>query len=440
MTATAREGIGGGLSPRRYAISAIVLHWSIAALLLFQVSLGWRLEDLPKGVARFSGYQFHKSVGFLILGLSLARLIVRLVARRPAPAAGTPAVRLLVKVVHVLLYAVMILGPLSGWIMVSASKVRMHTMFFGAFPIPNLPVGAGWHMPAETVHGSLGLVTLGLFALHVAGALRHHLQGDALLERMIPLASRRGLTIGAAVALAGAVAAMVLAQVWPFGAAAAPAPTPTASVEPGAQASQDAEPEDASNDALASGARPVPASPSVGALASVAAQAPDLAFWQVAPGGKLGFRATYSGEDIAGAFSRWDARIRFSPDDLTHSSLRVTIDPASVNSGDTQRDDMLKSDSFFGAAAHPRAVYTASRFRQQSPGHYVAEGTLSLGGKIRPVPLAFVLAINGASARAHGTATLSRTAFGVGTGEWSSTDALLDAVTVDFDFKAIRQS
>lgn len=439
MTATAREGTGGGLSPRRYAFSAIVLHWSIAALLLFQVSLGWRLEDLPKGMARFSGYQFHKSVGFLILGLSLARLIVRLVARRPAPAAGTPAVRLLVKVVHVLLYAVMILGPLSGWIMVSASKIRMHTMFFGAFPIPNLPVGAGWHMPAETVHGSLGLVTLGLFALHVAGALRHHLQGDRLLERMIPLASRRGLTIGAGLALAGAAAAMVLAQVWPFGASVAPAPA--ASAEPDGQASASAEPEDASADALAAGPEASAASVQApGAEASAGAQAPQLAAWQVAPGGKLGFRATYSGEAIIGGFSRWDARIRFSPDDLAHSSLRVTIDPASVNSGDGQRDDMLKGDAFFGTASHPRAIYTASRFRQQSPGHYVAEGTLSLGGKIRPVPLAFVLVINGASARAHGTATLSRTAFGVGTGEWSSTDALLDAVTVDFDFKATRQS
>jgi cytochrome b561 len=94
-----------------------------------------------QGHGQLAGYQFHKSVGFLILALSLARLIVRLVARRPAPAEGSPAVKLLVKVVHVLLYAIMIVGPLSGWIMVSTSKIRMQTMVFGTLPVPNLPVG-----------------------------------------------------------------------------------------------------------------------------------------------------------------------------------------------------------------------------------------------------------------------------------------------------------
>jgi polyisoprenoid-binding protein YceI len=87
---------------------------------------------------------------------------------------------------------------------------------------------------------------------------------------------------------------------------------------------------------------------------------------------------------------------------------------------------------------HPQAIYTASRFRAQSPGRYVAEGTLSLGGKIRPVPLAFVLTIDGDRATAHGTAALSRTAFGIGTGEWGGTDTLLDNVTVDFALKAKR--
>lgn len=424
-----------GLSPRRYALSAIVLHWAIAALLLFQVSLGWRLEDLPKGTAQFAGYQFHKSVGFLILALSLARLAVRLLARRPAPADGSPAVKLLVKVVHVLLYAIMIVGPLSGWIMVSTSKIRMQTMVFGTLPVPNLPVGQGWHEGAETIHGALGLVTITLFVLHVAGALRHHVMGDNLLARMIPAATRRGLTIGAVVALAGSVGAMALAKVWPFG-GPEPAPGAAASAEPSAAA------DDGDADEAASAAPQDQASaavPAADASAGATADAKGAVAWQLAPGGRLGFHATYSGDAINGSFGRWDARIRFSPDDLAHSSLRATIDLASVSSGDAQRDDMLKGDNFFATAAHPQAIYTASRFRAQSPGHYVAEGTLSLAGKIRPVPLAFVLTIDGNRANAHGTATLSRTAFGVGTGEWGSTDTLLDNVTVDFTLKATRQ-
>ncbi|MFD2782209.1 cytochrome b/b6 domain-containing protein [Novosphingobium pokkalii] len=428
------ETFSQGLSPKRYALSAIVLHWAIAALLLFQVSLGWRLEDLPKGTASFAGYQFHKSVGFLILALSLARLIVRLVARRPAPAEGSPAVKLLVKVVHVLLYAIMIVGPLSGWIMVSTSKIRMQTMVFGTLPVPNLPVGHAWHEPAESIHGALGLVTLALFVLHVAGALRHHIMGDDLLGRMIPAVTRRGLTIGAIVALLGSVGAFALARVWSFGGSApAPAVEASASAEPDDDASTSAMDAPAAT-AAADGA----ASPAADASSAADAAKTGAVAWQLVPGGRLGFHATYSGDAINGSFGRWDARIVFSPDDLAHSSLRATIDLASVASGDAQRDDMLKGDNFFATAAHPQAIYTASRFRAQSPGRYVAEGTLSLGGKIRPVPLAFVLTIDGDRATAHGTAALSRTAFGIGTGEWGGTDTLLDNVTVDFALKAKR--
>lgn len=423
-----KQTLAEGMTPRRYATSAIVLHWAIAALLLFQVSLGWRLEDLPAGTARFAGYQFHKSVGFLILALSLARLAIRLVAKRPPAAEGTPAVKLLVKVVHVLLYAVMIVGPLSGWIMVSASKIRMQTMVFGQLPVPNLPVGAGWHEGAEVIHGALGLVTVALFVLHVAGALRHHIAGDDLIGRMIPARTRRGLTIGTVAALVAMVAMFPLARVWPFG-KAAPAPVARASADPAPEpsapvvdASASAAPDDAAS-----------AAPLADASAASAGQAVD---WQVAPGGKLGFHATYSGDAINGSFARWDARIRFAPEDLAHSSLRVVIDLGSVSSGDAQRDDMLKGDGFFATAGHPQAIYTASRIRAQSPGRYVAEGTLSLNGKIRPVPLAFVLKIDGTRATTTGTATLSRTAFGVGTGEWGGTDTLLDKVTVDFAFKA----
>ena len=47
------------LRPERYSALAIALHWAIALMLLFQIGLGWALEDLPKGVAQFAGYQFH---------------------------------------------------------------------------------------------------------------------------------------------------------------------------------------------------------------------------------------------------------------------------------------------------------------------------------------------------------------------------------------------
>ncbi|MEL0210519.1 MAG: cytochrome b/b6 domain-containing protein, partial [Novosphingobium sp.] len=136
------------LRPERYSAIAIALHWAIALLLLFQIGLGWALEDLPKGAVQFAGYQFHKSVGITILLLSLARLVVRLFKARPAPVQDGKAQMMLASAVHVLLYAVMIVGPLTGWIIVSTAKVRLQTMLFGTIPWPDLPVGQAFHEPA----------------------------------------------------------------------------------------------------------------------------------------------------------------------------------------------------------------------------------------------------------------------------------------------------
>ena len=61
----------------RYTNVAIILHWLIAAAIIFQMVLGWRLGDAPKGATTYALFQLHKSIGFTILFLSLARLAWR---------------------------------------------------------------------------------------------------------------------------------------------------------------------------------------------------------------------------------------------------------------------------------------------------------------------------------------------------------------------------
>ncbi|WP_245653561.1 YceI family protein [Sphingomonas pituitosa] len=411
----------------RYSGIAILLHWALALLLLFQLGLGWALEDLPRATM-FVAFQFHKSVGILILVLSLARLLVRLVVPRPA-AEGAPALKLLAGAVHWALYGVMILGPLSGWIIVSTARVKLPTLLFGTIPLPHLPLGPGWNEPAETIHGLIGWLLAGLFVLHVAGALRHHLLRDDLIGRMMPaaLARRPALSIAVVVALAACVAAF-LAGSWRYqGHAEVPAPSQPV-------------PAPGSTPDIAAAPAPTPEaspalepSPSPSPTASAAAM--PVRSWKVAPGGSLGFRTVYSGEAINGRFTRWTADIQFSPDDLAHSKIAVDVDLASVSSGDGERDDTLKGEDFFAIAAHPRARFTATRIRKQGSG-YVADGTLALAGVTRPMPVAFKLTIEGDHAQASGTATVQRLAFGVGKGQWSDPGTIPDAVAVTFRFAA----
>lgn len=419
------------LPPARYSGAAIALHWIIAALLLFQIGLGWALEGLPKGVAQFTGYQFHKSVGIAILLLSLGRLAVRLVKPRPAPVPAPRAQAFLATAVHAALYGVMILGPLTGWVLVSTAKVRLQTMLFGVVPWPDLPVGSALHDPAEGLHGLLAFVGLLLIVLHVVGALYHHFKREDVIGRMMPAAigSHKAMGIAAAVAIVGGFLAMTAGRSMSFAPATAPAaPAAEASAameapieDPSAVASEMAEPEPstAASD-MAVAAKAVP--------------------WKLEKGGHLGFSAEYSGEAIKGTFNRWDAAIVFDPEDLAGSSIRVTIDLASVDSGDGQRDDMLKGDSFFGTGAQPQARFVSSAIRKRGEGRYVASGTLSLHGKSRPVAVNFNLKIDGDRATVSGNTTLQRLAFGVGEAEFSATDQLQDAVGVDFSLRATRQA
>lgn len=428
-------------TPARYSSAAIILHWTLAALLLFQLGLGWRLEALA-GLPQFAAYQLHKTIGIAILLLSLARLAIRLMVPRPAPARMSRPAALLSGAVHAGLYLVMIGGPITGWILVSTAPVKVQTMFLGMLPWPHLPLGAGWHDPAEALHGLIGWLFAGLCALHVAGALRHHLMHDDILARMLPraVAGRARLNRAALAMLAGAALIFALAWVLPFDRAAAPAPAraganageadaPAAAAPVMNRAAPDAAMPEATNAAEA-------ADNAAGAQAEAAARAVP---WQVQPGGRLGFRADYGGSPVEGAFARWEADILFSPDDLPGSRISVTIDLASVDTADAERDDTLRSDGFFDIAAHPRATFRARRISHRGGNAYRAAGTLSLHGQQRPVTLDFTLDISGDTARARGSAALSRTAFGVGTGEWADTGTIKDAVSISFDFGARRQ-
>lgn len=411
---------------QRYSYAAITLHWLIALLLAFQIALGWALEG-NNSPELFARYQLHKSIGISILLLSLARLVIRLFVSRPPASDGPAWTRALASTVHGLFYLVMILGPITGWLLVSTARVQVPTLLFGLIPLPHLPVGGGWHEPAESIHGAMAWLAIGLFALHIAGALRHQwLLGKPELQRMIPFA--RGKALGVAIgALALVGAAFVAGQtVYPERArpAADKASTPEVVTAPTPAIAP-----------VTKGEEPTPIDATAGETEDAIQP---LADWTVASGGRLGFTARWNGDAVDGRFGRWRAAIRFSPDELAKSQIRVTVDLASADTGDGQRDDSLKSSDFFDVGGHPSAVFTARDIRHLGGDKYEARGTLDLRGASKPATLRFALRIDGDKARVTGTARIDRTAFGVGQGEWAATDAIAASVDVAFSFTATR--
>ncbi len=173
----------------RYDSVAIALHWSIAALVIVNLILGLGHDALPRG---WQVMPMHKAIGITVLGLSIARLVWRLVHRPPPPASGVGLWDArLASVVHWLLYGLMIAVPLTGWLMVSGTQTRRPLTFFGLFDIPYLPVGTAAGDAGHESHEVLAFLMAGLVVLHVAAALWHHFaRRNATLSRMIPLLKR----------------------------------------------------------------------------------------------------------------------------------------------------------------------------------------------------------------------------------------------------------
>jgi len=176
----------------RYSRVAVWLHWTIAALILLNLLLGFFHEDFDKPV-RSAMMAVHKATGLTILALTLVRIAWRL-GHRPPP--FDPVMKGwevgLARAIHWLFYALLLVLPLTGWILVSTSG-RV-TSWFGLFEVGPLPVSRAKdvHELFEEVHEWLGYAMLALLALHVAGALKYHLEGHRhLIGRMAPWARPR---------------------------------------------------------------------------------------------------------------------------------------------------------------------------------------------------------------------------------------------------------
>jgi len=401
------------LSQRRYSQVAILLHWVLAFTMVCQLALGFAM---PRDASGFAAFQLHKSIGIAILLLTLVRLAWRIV-RQPPPPLERGFGGFLAKAVHWGFYAVLLLGPLTGWILVSTAPIRVPTVLFGVVPWPHLPVPSSLNEFSEEVHELLGWVAVGLLALHVAGAVRHHfILRDGLLARMAP-----GGSSGLVVALAGLIALAGGATFLLAGGtseSARPEPAALASAEPTVEETPEAaEPEPE--------ATPTPEE-------TEEPSAPPT--WTIQPGGRLGFSVSNGGEPYNGRFSRWSGNITFDPEQPETAKMQIDIDLASASLGDGTMDDMLAGDEFFSVSSYPRATWRATSVRRTGPNRYTAQGTLTLKGASHPQSVTFTLSGSGLRRSVSGSATINRSAFNIG---GSSAPGLDTNVSLDFAFDAV---
>jgi cytochrome b561 len=166
------------------------VHWSIALLFMLQFFLVYRRDYFAENAPEKLQYiMLHKSIGVLLLGFAILYLIIRHLGKRPQwPGTMSRRERILAKVTHIGLGLAIICMPLTGIVMstLSGYGVKFFGISLPALLEVNKPLSSLWH----SAHVWISYVVIGLFVLHVLGALVHHfVHKDNVLRRMLPFTS-----------------------------------------------------------------------------------------------------------------------------------------------------------------------------------------------------------------------------------------------------------
>lgn len=177
-----------------YGVVSKTLHWLMAAIILVLFFVGIYMAELPKETAEekqyaFQFYNLHKSFGVVALLLIVLRLAWLRISPAPQlPAAFAPKERVVVKALQGLLYLLMLVLPISGYVMSNAAGKPVN--FFGMGELPAL-IGESKAIAgiAHEIHEIMGLAILVMIVLHAAGAIKHRLKDKGgetdILKRML---------------------------------------------------------------------------------------------------------------------------------------------------------------------------------------------------------------------------------------------------------------
>jgi cytochrome b561 len=171
-----------------YTGIAILLHWLVVALLVAQFTVAWTMPHIGRDTPETTLISLHFSLGVLILFVAVIRLLWRATRTEPEPAAGVPPWQVRsARTIHWLLYALLVVLPILGWI--NASWRGYSVTLFGVFELPELVAthAEGWRWTGD-VHAVLSnYLLLALVGLHVLAALYHQfIRRDGVLQRMLP--------------------------------------------------------------------------------------------------------------------------------------------------------------------------------------------------------------------------------------------------------------
>lgn len=176
----------------RYTIIAMILHWVMAIAFFLMLGSGIAMVNFEIDPSfKFNLYQWHKSLGVLLLITFFLRVAWRLWNKPPALPQSFKKLDVIgAKLGHLGLYALMIAMPLSGWVMVSSSVYGLPTIVFGWFEWPHISALSGNEIVntiSKNAHWIMSWIFIAMIAIHILAVIKHYkVDKENLLTRMIP--------------------------------------------------------------------------------------------------------------------------------------------------------------------------------------------------------------------------------------------------------------
>lgn len=390
-------------SSTSYGLVAQAFHWLVALFIFWAIALGLVVEDMPDSPDKIKLYILHKSAGITVLVLVLGRILWRIFNPPPELELDKKS-QLMAGVGHLGLYALMILVPLTGWLLNSALGYPLP--WFNWLPVPAIPgVGKSSAEFFESAHVALfyalAIAVLGHIAMIVVHNRLHKLN---LLPRMLP-----GGRVGALALWSVGLMALIIWTVL------------QSSVKP-------------AEIKKVSAANVQIETPAEAAL--ITSESP--AWAMVAEQSKLEFKATYAGEPFTGEIATFVPAIYFDPALPDAGVIDVQIETSSLTTRNDEWDSMIGAEEWFDFSQFPKAHFLSQSITQEADG-FVANGTLTLKGETQPLAVRFNWQAEGQNARFIGAAEIDRRVFNVGSGTWAEDDSVGFTVVLDIDLLLTQQ-
>jgi len=153
---------------------------------------------------------------------------------------------------------------------------------------------------------------------------------------------------------------------------------------------------------------------------------------------RVSFTATQQGSEFTGRFAAFDADITFDPGAPESGRIVGTVETASVNSRDSDRDVTMLDRDWFDVMSYPESRFESERIEAVDDGTYRAHGQLTLKGRTKPMVLDFTFdTADDSSAHLSGTMHINRFDFAVGEG-WNDTSYIGEDVVVQVELDLSR--